>query len=158
MIKLFVQYSCVEGFYGLSENFVSRPFKFRIYEEMLTWPQLLFKIGILDFVEDFVTFNICSLDKKAMMSVFMWTSSVEAGKILATKFIIKGEIRFWGAVRFWQYDNSDQFEIYWRNCGQWVQNNFPAEQLLLWQARLGFAVWVSQSSHVTFSLWLRENI
>ena len=45
---------CVEVLYSITEKFVCRTFKFRIYEEMLTWAQLLFKIRIINFVDDFV--------------------------------------------------------------------------------------------------------
>ena len=73
MFKVFVHNFCVEDPYSLIEEFVSRALKFRVYEEKLTWAQVLFKICIINFVDDIVRINICCLDKKAIWDVFVLT-------------------------------------------------------------------------------------
>ena len=71
MIMRFVHSFCVEILYSITEDFVSRTFKFRIYKGILTMSQLFFKIRIINFVDDIVRINICCLDRKAMLDVFM---------------------------------------------------------------------------------------
>ena len=73
MMKLSVQNFWVEVLYSLIEDLVSHTFKFRIYEEKLTWTQLLFKIRNINFVDDIVRINICCSDRKAVLGVFIWT-------------------------------------------------------------------------------------
>ena len=52
---------------------LSRTFKLKICEELLTWAQLLFKIRIMNLVDDIILINIRCIDKKAMFDVFMLT-------------------------------------------------------------------------------------
>ena len=89
---------CVEVFYGIFENFVSRPFKCTIIEGNLTWTQFLFKIRIINFVNDIVRIKICCLDKKAMLGVFTLTWRVKVWKLSKKKIAPKSNKRFCSAV------------------------------------------------------------
>ena len=60
----------VDIFRSVIEYVVFRSFKLRILNEMLTWAHFHFKIRIVNFVDDFVWFNNCYLDRKAMLGVF----------------------------------------------------------------------------------------
>ena len=73
VIKHFIHYCCVEVFNSVMEELVSHPSRFRIYEEMMTLAQLRFKIRIIKFVEDIVSFNFCCLDRKDLLDVLMLT-------------------------------------------------------------------------------------
>ena len=79
---------------------MSRTFRFRIYQELLTWSYLLFQIRIIHFVDGVVRINICCLDGTAMLGVFMLSSSVKSWKLLLTKFTLRSKDRFWAAVFF----------------------------------------------------------
>ena len=89
---------CVEVFYCMITNIVSSPLKFRIYEEMLTWTRLLFKIRIINFVKDIGRINNCCFDRKAILSIFMLTWRVKAWKLSVTEFTIDGNIGFRSSV------------------------------------------------------------
>ena len=56
---------------------------------MLTWAQLFFKIRIINIIDDFVSINICSFDRKTML----------------------------GRYNSPQNENSDHLGILWRNWG-----------------------------------------
>ena len=79
---------------------MSRTFRFRIYQELLTWSYLLFQIRIIHFVDGVVRINICCLDGTVMLGVFMLSSSVKSWKLLLTKFTLRSKDRFWAAVFF----------------------------------------------------------
>ena len=68
----FLFHDCfVEIFHGVIENFGYRPFKLRIYQELLTWVQLSVRISMINFVEDNDRIDICWLDRKTMLGVFL---------------------------------------------------------------------------------------
>ena len=128
------------------EYFVSRSRNLRIYEEMLTWTQLLFKIRIISFVDDIVRINICCLDRKTMLGVFMLPESGNSWKPLRTKFKSESNIRFGGAV----LQSKKTIQVILGKCGE-----VPTEHLFLSRRILFLVVWLPQFSHVYifFSDW-----
>ena len=69
-MKILVHYSCVQAVYCIIEDSRSQPFKFRYYEEMLKWTQLLLKIRTVIFVDDIDKVNICCLDSEVVLDCF----------------------------------------------------------------------------------------
>ena len=76
---------------------MSSLFEFIIYEERLAWGQLLFKIRIINFVEDIVKIKICCRDKKAKLSVFLLYSDW-IWKHFLTYLTLEGDIKFRSAL------------------------------------------------------------
>ena len=73
MIRFVVHDCFVEIFYCVIDYIVSRSFKLRIHQEVLTWAQLLFKIRNINFLDDLVQINFCYFDRKAMLGLFILT-------------------------------------------------------------------------------------
>ena len=82
------------------KDFFSRPFNFRIYEEMLTRAQLLLKIRIINFVQDIVRINVCSFDRKSHAVCYCVDVQRKSREILVTNFTLNGNISLWGAMLF----------------------------------------------------------
>ena len=70
-IKFLVHDCLVDTLHCVVEYFVSRSFKFRIHQENIIRTQLLFEIRIIHFVDDIVSINICCLDRKALLGVYV---------------------------------------------------------------------------------------
>ena len=66
-----VQYFCVEVFYCIIEKSLFGSSNFRIYEETLTWTELLFTIHIINFTDDIFKNNFCYPSKKVLLTVLM---------------------------------------------------------------------------------------
>ena len=100
MIKFLVHDCFVESFHCVNEYFVSRSFKFRIHQEMLTGTQLFSQAVILNILHYMFDIHIfCSWsDLHCVFSVSMLTWSVKSWKLLITKFTLEDDIRFWGAI------------------------------------------------------------
>ena len=98
LMNLFVHFCYVEIFSSITKDFVSRAFKFKIDEENFTRAHLLFKIHLLNFVEDVERFNICRLDRKAILGVFILTKSLNAQQLFLTQFILKNNIKLRAAL------------------------------------------------------------
>ena len=75
MIKFLVHEYFVESFHCVIENFVSRPFKFRIHQEMLTGTQLFSQSVILNISHYMFHIHIScsSSDLHSVLSVSMLT-------------------------------------------------------------------------------------
>ena len=91
-----------DWFHCAIEHLVSHPFKFGIHPEMLTGTQLFSQPVILNISHYVFHIRIrilCSWpDLHSVLSVSKLTWSVNSWKLLKTKFILEGDIRFWGAV------------------------------------------------------------
>ena len=100
MTKFLVHDCFVESFHCVIEHFVSRSFKFRVDQEMLTGTQLFSQSVILSISRYmFHIYISCSRsDLHSVLSVSMLTQSVKSWKFLEAKFTLEGDIRFWGGV------------------------------------------------------------
>ena len=66
-MKRFVRSFCVELLFRIIQDFLCRTSKFTIYEKMLMWAHLLFKIRLISFIDDIVRIKICCLCRETMI-------------------------------------------------------------------------------------------
>ena len=98
MINFLVYYCFVEISYGVNENFVCQPFKFKVHQEKLTWTPFFVEIHIIHFADDNVRVNKCYLDKKIHLERFYVVAERNFLKTLMTSFTLERNIKFWSTA------------------------------------------------------------